>query len=143
MARERRLVDAESETGLALAKFHLGQLTGDDARSEAKRLAQLRSVDDRYLATLWLAVGDPDQARDHALAAYRWAWADGEPYVNRYEFTKTTELLQQMRVPIPALAPYDPAKDKPFTWEADVRAAIKELRAEKEAKEEAEKQKPD
>ncbi len=134
LARERRLVDEESETGLALAKHHLGQLTGDAARSEAERLAQLRQPAHRTLALLWLVLGDPDQAQHHALAAYRWAWADGEPYVNRYELTKTTELLQQMRVPIPTLPPYDPAQDEPFPWEADVRAAIEKLRANKEAK---------
>ncbi|MER0203699.1 MAG: hypothetical protein DU480_07535 [Nitrosomonas sp.] len=136
MARERRLVDENSETGLALAKFHLGQLAGDDARSEAERLAQLRQPAHRILAMLWLAIGDHERAKKHALAAYRWAWADGEPYVNRYELTKTTELLQQMSVPIPVLPPYDPAKDEPFPWEADVRAAIEKLRAEKAAESE-------
>ena len=55
--------------------------------------------------------------------------------LRRYELTKTTELLRQMNVPIPNLPPYDPAKDEPFPWEADVRAAIEKLRAEKEAKE--------
>ena len=54
--------------------------------------------------------------------------------MNRYELTKTTELLQQMRVPIPTLPHYDPAQDEPFPWEADVRAAIEKLRAEKEMK---------
>ena len=132
MTRERRLVDAAYETGLALTKHHLGQLTGAAARSEAERLAQLRQPAHRTLALLWLALGDLDQAKHHALAAYRWAWADGEPYVNRYELTKTTELLQQMHVPIPTLPPYDPAKDETFPWEADVRAAIEKLRAEKE-----------
>jgi hypothetical protein len=133
MARERRLVDAGSETGLALTKFHLGQLIGDAARSEAERLAQLRQPAHRTLALLWLAIGDPEQAKAHALAAYKGAWADGEPYVRRYELTKTTELLQQMRVPIPTLPPYDPATDEPFPWEADVRAAIEKIRAKKEA----------
>src|SRR3712207_7599764 len=42
MARESGIFDADSETGLSLAKFQLGQFTGDDARSEAERLAQLR-----------------------------------------------------------------------------------------------------
>ena len=68
----------------------------------------------------------------HALAAYKWAWADGEPFVHRYELTKTTELLRQLNVPIPNLPPYDPAKDEPLPWEADVRAAIEKLRAEKQ-----------
>lgn len=135
MARERHLVDEGSETGLALAKHHLGQLTGGDARSEAERLAQLRRPAYRTLAMLWLAIGDQGQAKAHALAAYRWAWADGEPYVNRYELTKTTELLQQVNVPIPTLPPYDPAKDEPLPWEAEVRAAIEKLHAEKQAKE--------
>jgi hypothetical protein len=132
MAREVRLIDEESETGLALAKHHLGQLTVDAARIEAERLAQLRRPAHRTLAMLWLALGDPERAKHHALAAYRWAWADGEPYVNRYELTKTTELLEQMGVPIPELEPYDPDQDEPFPWEADVRAAIEKLRAEKE-----------
>jgi hypothetical protein len=132
MARESGIPDAESETGLALAKHHLGQLA--EPQVEAERLAQLRTPAHRLLAQLWLALGNPEQAKHHALAAYRWAWADGEPYVHRYELTKTTELLQQMNVPVPNLPPYDPAKDEPFPWEADVRAAIEKLRAEKEAK---------
>jgi hypothetical protein len=139
MARERRLVDAESETALALAKHHLGQITGDDARSEAERLAQLRQPAHRTLAMLWLAIGDHVQAKHHALAAYKEAWADGEPYVNRYALTRATELLQQMNVPVPTLPPYNPARDEPFPWEADVRTAIEKLRAEREAKVKAEK----
>lgn len=131
LARERSLTDAESETGLALAKQHLGQLT--DARAEAERLAGLRQPAHRYLAQLWLALDDPEQAKQHALAAYQWAWADGEPYANRYALTKTTELLQQMKVPIPDLAPYDATKDEPLPWEAELQAAIAKLRAEKEA----------
>lgn len=142
MARERRLVDAESETGLALAKFHISQLTAEDARSEAERLAQLRQPTHRHLATLWLALGNPDQAKYQALAAYKLAWADGEPYVHRYELNKCTELLQQMNVPIPTLPPSDPAKDEPLPWEADVRAAIEKLRSENEAEAKA-KPKPD
>lgn len=131
MARERGLPDASSETGLALAKHHLGQLA--DPRQEAEGLAELREPAHRLLAQLWLALGDSEKAKHHALAAYKWAWADGEPYVYRYELTKTTELLQQMKVEIPTLPPYDPAKDEPFPWEAEVRAAIDKLKAEKQA----------
>lgn len=127
MARESGIPDAESETGLALAKHHLGQLA--DPAHEAVRLVQLRHPAHRYLSLLWLAIGDTEQAKKHALAAYKRAWADGEPYVHRYELTKTTELLRQMNVPIPDLPPYDPANDKPFPWEADVLAAIEKLRA--------------
>jgi tetratricopeptide (TPR) repeat protein len=140
LARERSLTDADSETGLALAKHHLRRLAGPqdrselaEARHEAERLAQLRNPAHRRLAQLWLALGDAEQAKHHAIAAYKWAWADGEPYVNRYELTKTTELLQQMQVPIPNLAPYDAARDEPLPWEEEVRAAIERLRAEKES----------
>lgn len=143
MAREVRLVDAYAETGLALAKFHLGQIFGDEARSEAERLAQPPQPAHRTLAMLWLGIGDADQAKHHALAAYTRAWADGEPYVHRYELNKTSELLQQMNVPIPTLPPYAPANDEPFPWETDVRAAIEKLRAEKKATTKARKQKRD
>jgi hypothetical protein len=130
MARERSLTDSEAETGLALAKFHLGQLT--DPASELERLSQLRNPAHRLLALLHLAIGEIEQAKQQALAAYKWAWADGEPFVNRYELTKTTELLQQMNVPIPNLPPYDPATYVKFPWEDELVAAIEQLRAEKE-----------
>lgn len=131
MARERSIPDAESETGLALAKFHLGRL--DDPKLEAQRLSELRNPADRLLAMLHFAIGDFEAAKRHALAAYRWAWADGEPFVNRYELTKTTELLEQIKVPTPELPPYDPAQDEKLPWEDAITAAIEKLRAEKKA----------
>ena len=140
MAREVRRVDAASEAGLALAKVHLHQLTGDEARSEAQRLAQLRhfadsSLANRYLARLWQALGELNQAKHHAIAAYTLSWADGEPYVYRYGLTKATELLHELSVPLPNLPHYDPAKDEPFPWEADLRAFIATRRADQAAKE--------
>ena len=133
MARESGICDARIETGLALAKHHLGQLA-EPHRDEAHRLGRLRDPAHRYLAMLWLAVGDNDQAKHHALAAYAWAWADGEPYVNRYELTKAAELLLRVNVAIPASWPYDPTKEQIYPWEADVRDALEKLRAEKDAK---------
>jgi tetratricopeptide (TPR) repeat protein len=148
MAREVRRVDAASETGLALAKVHLHQLTGDEARDEAQRLGQLRhfadrSLANRYLARLWQALGELNQAKHHALAAYTLSWADGEPYVFRYGLTKATELLHELGVPLPNLPPYDPAKDEPFPWEADLRAFIAARRAEQAAKQREEQQEVD
>jgi hypothetical protein len=135
LARERSLTDAASETGLALAKYHLDQLP--NPCDEAERLAQLRDPAHRYLSLLWLAIGEREQAKNHAIAAYKWAWADGEPYVHRYELTKTTELLQQLEIPIPNLPPYDVTKDELLPWEADVQAVIKKLRVQKETKRKA------
>jgi hypothetical protein len=132
MARAVGQTNAAAETQLALAQFHLGQLA--DPRVEAEKLANARWVNDRALAELWLAIGDREQATKHALAAYKWAWADGEPYVYRYELNKARTLLEKLGVEIPNLPPYDPAKDEKLPWEDDVAAAIEKLRAEKEAK---------
>jgi len=129
LARERGLRDVASETGLTLAKHHLGQL--EDPRHEAERLAQPRQPAHRLLARLWLAVGDVAQAKRHALAAYKWAWADGEPYVWRYELTRTTELFRWMNVPVPVLPPYNPAMDEKLPWEDEVKAAVEKQRANK------------
>jgi tetratricopeptide (TPR) repeat protein len=131
MARAVGQTDATAETQLALARFQLGELA--DPRREAEQLANARRPSYRALADLWLAIGDREQATKHALAAYKWAWADGEPYVHRYELNKARALLEQLGVTIPDLPPYDPAKDEKLPWEGDVAAAIEQLRAEKEA----------
>lgn len=73
------------------------------------------------------------RAGHHALEAYTWAWADGEPYVHRYELNKARALLEKPGAEIPNLPPYDPAKDEKLPWEDDVAAAIEKLRAKKEA----------
>jgi hypothetical protein len=132
MARAAGRTDAMAETLLALAKFHLGQLA--DPRRDAEQLANSRPVSHRALAELWLAIGDHEQAKKHALAAYCRAWADGEPYVHRYALNKARALLEQLGAEIPNLPAYDPAKDGKFPLEDEVAAAIEKLRAEKEAK---------
>ena len=132
MARSVGQTDARAETLLALAKFHLGQLA--DPHGEAKQLAEADFISNRALAELWLAIGDLEQAKKHALAAYESAWADGEPYVYRYELDKATALLKQLGAEIPKLPKYDPAKDEKFPWEDKLIAAIEKLRKEKEAK---------
>jgi hypothetical protein len=129
MARETGSIDADAETRLALARHHLGQLP--DPREEAERLAALRDRADLPLAELWQALGDTARATHHALAAYRWAWADGEPYVHRYELDRAAELLTALGAEIPSLPAYDPAADPPLPFEAQVEAAIERLRAEK------------
>ena len=132
MARAVGQTDARAETQLALASFQLGELA--DPRREAEQLANVRHPSHRALAELWLAIGDREQATKHALAAYKWAWADGEPYVRRYELNKARALLEKLGAEIPNLPPYDPAKDEKLPWEDDVAAAIEKLRAEKESK---------
>lgn len=128
-----------TETLLALARFHLGQLP--DVHRETEQLAKASKPSHRALAELWLAIGNNEQATKHALAAYKWAWADGEPYVQRYELNKARALLEQLGAQIPDFLPYDPAKDEKLPWEDEVAAAIEKLRAENEAKKADEKNK--
>jgi len=132
MARATGQTDATAETQLALAQLQLGQLA--DPRREAEQLANARRPSHGDLADLWFAISDREQAKKHALAAYKSAWADGEPYVHRYELNKARALLEKLGAEIPNLPPYDPAKDEKLPWEEEVAAAIEKLRAEKEAK---------
>jgi tetratricopeptide (TPR) repeat protein len=129
MARETGSVDVGAETRLALARHHLGQLP--DPREEAEHLAALRDPARLPLAELWRALGDTARATEHALAAYRWAWADGEPYVHRFDLDRATALLTELGAEIPDLPAYDPAADPPLPFEARVEAAIERLRAER------------
>src|SRR5205085_7444863 len=64
-------------TGHDSAKFRLDQL--HDPRPEAEQLAGAKQPFHLGLAELWLLIGDTERAKLHALAAYKWAWADGEP----------------------------------------------------------------
>ena len=62
----------------------------------------------------------PEQAKKHALAAYKWAWADGEPYVHRYELNKARALLESSASRSPSCRLTIPAKDEKFPWEDEV-----------------------
>lgn len=125
MAHESGFPDPESETLLALARFHLQQLPA--AREEALRLSAVRDPAHLPLAELWHALGDTEQAATHAKAAYQYAWADGEPYVRRYALDRAKTLLRQLGEDIPALPAYDPARYPKEPWEDEIAAAITEL----------------
>lgn len=114
--------DPEAETQLALAKFHLGQLS--EPSTAAELLAKARKPNHLARATLWLVIGDRKQAKKHALAAYKWAWADDEPFIHRYDLDKARALLVKLGAEIPDLPPYDPAKDEKLSWEDAALAAI-------------------
>ncbi|HSE16373.1 MAG TPA: hypothetical protein VLB46_04945 [Pyrinomonadaceae bacterium] len=137
MAHEVGRRAATSEVYLTLAKFHLNQLS--NPRQQAQQLATATNLDHKALAELWLAIGDLEEVKKHALEAYKEAWADGEPYFNRYKLNKARALLEQIDVPIPDLPPYDPAKDEKLPWEDELIAAVEQLRADMEAKERAKK----
>jgi tetratricopeptide (TPR) repeat protein len=125
-AREVGADDRSVAAGLALAKFHCGELT--HPQEEAERLESLGQPGVE-LAELWAAIGDVEGAKRHALAAYKWAWADGEPHVFRWDLDKARALLEKLGAEVPVLPPYDPAKAPKFPWEDEVRAAIEKLKA--------------
>ncbi|MFO0875178.1 MAG: DUF4062 domain-containing protein [Phycisphaerales bacterium] len=125
MARERGLADRYSESLLALARFRTGAIDAEEARHEAARLESGGSH--RWLVELWLALGERELAEHQALQYHRWAWGDGEPYVSRIHLKRAVELLTQLGVAVPELPSYDPTKDSPFEWEAELRAFIERL----------------
>jgi tetratricopeptide (TPR) repeat protein len=128
MARERSKLDSTAEAALALSKMHLGLLAPDDVRHLATRTTTA-FPSHRVLALIWMALGAPDRAKAEAVAEYEEAWADGEPYVVRHDLDRATELLHELGVPVPDLPPFDPEREEPFPWEADIRAAIERLAA--------------
>jgi len=132
MAHESGFPDPRSETLLALARFHLMQSPA--AREEALRLSAGRDPAHLPLAELWQALADTDQAAKHAKAAYEHGWADGEPYVRRYDLDRATTLLQQLGEDIPALPAYDPTRYPEKPWEGGIAAAISKLRKSKQSK---------
>ncbi len=127
MTHEAGTSDTALEAYLALAQFQLGRLP--EARQEAIRLSSEPNPAHLALAELWQAIGDPEQAAEHALVAYRWAWADGTPYVNSYELACATALLTQLGAEIPELPAYDPAKDQPLPLEDQIRIVIQKRRS--------------
>ncbi len=131
MGRESRKKMSTAETLFHLAKFKLGELP--DARSVAEQMEQTKASD-WALAKLWIAIGDHERAKKHALAAYESSWADGEPYVFRHALTRAKALLEQIGEKTPDLPHYDPDKQEDFPWERELRAALAELRAEKKAR---------
>lgn len=130
LAHKAGKVDRRSEIRLAIAKHNLKEL------SEPSQVAEqftynLEEPCHHALADLWFAIGDHEQAKKHALAAYKWAWADGKPYVRRYDLNKAIALLEKLGAEIPELPLYHTARDEKLLWEDNVAAAIEKLRAEK------------
>lgn len=121
MARYSGIHGQQDEAQLALARLRLGQLR--DAPAEIERL----SPGHLLLAELRLASGDERRSADHAFAAYREAWADGEPYVRRFDLARAEQLLAELGEDVPALPSYDEAKDRPPPWEERVRGCIADL----------------
>ena len=122
MAHEVHLRDTGSvaRRGLSLARLgraEEAQAAADSAERDPPRVA---------LASLYLALNQPDKAREHALKGHEWAWANGPPYVWHWELEECRAVLRALNVPEPEHPPFDPAKHKPFPWEADIHRMLEE-----------------
>lgn len=133
LAHKASKIDRRSEIYLAIAKYNLNELT--DPSNVAEQFTYgLEESEYLPLADLWFVIGEHEQAKKYALAAYKWTSADGEPFVRRYELNKAHVLLEKLGVDIPDLPLYDMANEEKFSWEGEVAVAIKRYKAEKEAK---------
>jgi len=78
-------------------------------------------------------LGDEEKAKDYAIEAYTYAWADGEPYVRWYDLQEAKKQLDALGVPHPQLEPYDTDNPEKVFMEDEILALIDELKAKKEA----------
>lgn len=125
-ARKVGIQEKRVEVWFAVAQHKTGELI--DPYHSAERLTH--DSDDschRALSNLWLAIGNLDRARTHAILAYKWAWADGMPFVRHSELAKAQSLLNQLDVPVPSLPDYDPTVDKEHDWEHDLEVVLNKL----------------
>ncbi len=75
--------------------------------------------------------GNFEEAKEAALEFYRWAWAQGEPYVRRWELDEARKILTELGVDEPQLPVWDESMYEPFAHEAEIRALLERLKAEK------------
>jgi hypothetical protein len=131
-AHKANKIDRRSEIQLAIANHHLGKLSNasqlaEDFARETEAWCQ------RHLAEFWFTIGNHVEARKHAIAAYHWAWADGEPFVRRSELNKTRRLITQLGEEPPVLKAHDSAMMAKVDWEDALTHAIQKLRIKSEA----------
>jgi hypothetical protein len=123
MARAVGLDDTASEARRGLSLARLGR------RNEAQAAAASAMRPPYYyhvLAELHFELGDSDEARQHALAGYRWYWADGPPWSGHWELETCRATLRALGEPEPQLPPFDPARVKPVEYEPDIRRLLAE-----------------
>jgi tetratricopeptide (TPR) repeat protein len=125
IGNEQGVRDSDAWGGLARAYAAQGNLT------EALRIIR-DSVDDHgySAAVVYLANQQYAEAKEATLELYHWAWAQGEPYVRRYELQQAQKLLKQLGVPEPQLPVWDESRYEPFEHEEEIRAYIEKLKRE-------------
>jgi hypothetical protein len=125
-ARQSGKIDKRSEIRLAIARQKLGDLVNPEI--EIKRLANSIEGFCHYdIACLYSNLEMYDLSKQHALAAYNWAWADGKPYYRYSDFEKARTLLMNLKVKAPELSSFKTSKHHVFEWERDLKEVIVKL----------------
>jgi hypothetical protein len=126
IGNEQGVRDARAWGGLARAYAAKGNLP------DALRIIRDGVADHGYsAAVVYLANQQYEEAKEAVLEFYTWAWAQGEPYVRRYELQQAQTLFKRLDVPEPQLPVWDESKYEPFENEAEIQAFIEKLKREK------------
>ena len=97
MAHTIGMPDVGSGTQLAFAKFRLGQLSEPTPRSRASCSSKGTFPPAVWPVCGWLSV-ITNRRNCITTCRFRLAWADGEPYVYRYELNRTIALLETLNI---------------------------------------------
>jgi tetratricopeptide (TPR) repeat protein len=117
------------EASLALAKACSGEQ--QQAAEICDRLRDLPDPPHLELAETYAQLGVTERAREHALAGYLWAWADGPQYSRWWELRRCRAVLEALGEPEPSLPAFDPATAEPVPYETEIRVLIEKLRKQK------------
>jgi hypothetical protein len=74
-------------------------------------------------AQIYLVLQDTGKAQDYALRAYKYAWADGEPYIRFWPLNKAKDVLDALHLPYPNLPSFDPTMLNKIPYEDAIRKA--------------------
>lgn len=77
------------------------------------------------LAEAYLTMDDKDLAKQYALEAYKWAWADGEPFSWWWGLKRSKAVLDALGEPYPDMPAYDESKIGKIAHEDEIRAYIR------------------
>lgn len=123
-AREKGWNDGRVEGLLLLARLYDGRVA--DPTMEMERISGMCPAFE--LGELWRMLGNVDAAAECATAAFKSAFADGEPYVHRYRLEQAEDLMSRLGIEVPDVPRFDPNCIRSFPWESDVRQVIERLK---------------
>ena len=129
MTREVSLIPSWSEARLALAQVKMGHSI--PLHELAHRLSTAKDPPYLPLADLYLAVGENENARRQAHAAYKKAWGVGAPYVDWKTLQQARTVFAALGDPEPQLPAFDSASQKPLAFDSKLRAYLDKKASEK------------